>query len=53
MPLVSEDSISFNMISSTPFTAQAGRPERSAKSSSASQLLSGSLEASAVRTKDG
>ena len=33
-----------------PFTAQAGRPERCAKSSSASRLL---LEASAVRTKDG
>jgi hypothetical protein len=31
----------------------AGRPERCAKSSSASRLLSGSLEASAVRTKDG
>jgi len=30
----------------------AGRPERCAKSSSASRLLSGSLEASAVRTKE-
>jgi hypothetical protein len=44
---------SFSMVSSAPFTAQAGRPERCAKSSSASRLLSGSLEASAVRTKEG